>query len=451
MMIWALLGCGRLQGEVTLALSERIPTVVRAAFPVGAADQAAFRVELKDGLSLRAEPERIVQATIDDGVARAPLVGLKAGRRYRVVGVADGEDRAEGEVETGAAPDVLRFQVDALDPDRAQLARGYVGMALDTVWSGVVVVDGEGDPVWWWEPEPGWDVSAPRPTADGRALVWIEGDEGRDQRTQRLVRTELDGSVRSVWEIDSAHHMAAELDGGEFAWPVWDIREVPWEDGEVAPVLGDSVAVGVPGAPVRTVFSFFDDRGPPYVPCAHGLARDERLGQPVYEWTHLNSVIWVPERDVLVLVSRLMDALLEIDRQTGEVNWQLGGERNTVSMQPPSGAFSHGHASDAWDGGMLLFDNGSHHEPRTSRVLEYAIDAQSQTVELVWEHPAPDDGFFAWLGDARRLPEDHVLIAWSTGSLLEEVDRDHEVLWRISGPDGATVGRVFYMSSLDPR
>jgi hypothetical protein len=340
MMIWALLGCGpRLQGEVTLALSERIGTVVRAAFPVSGDEPAWFRVERKGELSLRAEPERIVQATVTDGVARAAIVGLKPDSRYRVVGVTGGEDRADGEIETGLAPDVLQFEVDELSRDRSQLAKGYVGMAMHGAWSGVVVVDGEGDPVWWSDTEQGWSAIAPRPTADGRALVWIEADVGRDEVMQRLVRTELDGSVRSVWELEGAHHMPVELDGGEFAWPVWDIREIPWEDGEVVPVLGDSVAVGVPGgAPPRTVFSFFDDRGPPYVTCSHGLAADERLGQLVYEWSHLNSLVWIPERDVLVLVSRLMDALLEIDRQTGEVNWQLGGERNTVSMQPPSGA-----------------------------------------------------------------------------------------------------------------
>jgi hypothetical protein len=44
-----------------------------------------------------------------------------------------------------------------------------------------------------------------------------------------------------------------------------------------------------------------------------------------------------------------------------------------------------------------------------------------------------------------------VLIAWSTGSLLEEVDRDHEVLWRISGPPDSSLGRIFYAASLDPR
>ena len=238
--------------------------------------------------------------------------------------------------------------------------------------------------------------------------------------------------------------MVEELDGGELAWLAWDIREVPWAGGVPTSVLADRLMVGDGAGEPRTVLSFFDDRGPPYVPCSHGLLRDDRLGVEVREWTHGNSVMWLEDSDDLLIVARLIDAVLRVDRQSGEVLWQMGGRDATLDYADPSLAFSHGHASDAWEDGFLVFDNGSHRDPPASRVVEYAVDGE--TARATWIHDDPR--FVEFLGDARRLPSDDVLIAWSPLGVVEEVTRAHEVVWRLTFPTDVIAGRVRWLPRL---
>jgi single-stranded-DNA-specific exonuclease len=54
----------------------------------------------------------------------------------------------------------------------------------------------------------------------------------------------------------------------------------------------------------------------------------------------------------------------------------------------------------------------------------------------VWQHADPEGLLEGWLGDARRLPRDHVLVAWSTADRIDEVTRDHERLSRHIEPCG---------------
>lgn len=433
---------------IDVQVSPLIVSAVRVsiAAPVGAG--VVFRVERRGATGW--EPDRIVAADGLDGLATAPIVGLKPETGYRIVAVVGGDDTSEVQIVSSPAPEALRFEVEALAPERAELARGLVLMSLNGTWSGIVVVDPDGDPVWWVEDAPEWKSAAPFPTSDGQALAFLENDLAGATEDQRLIRTELDGSARSETIVSGGHHMVAELDRDELAWLAYDVAEAPWAGGEVVPVLSDRIRVGDGIAPPRTVMSFFESLGPPWVPCAHGLHEDAWLGQGVYEWTHANSLVWLPERDVFVAVARMIDTIVEVDRATGTVNWQIGGPDPTLLYDTPADAFHHGHLSDAWDGGLLVFDNGGH-TLSTARVLEYALDLDANRVHVTWEHSDPLGARIPYLGDARRLPSDHVLVAWATEGRVEEVTRDHELLWRIRAPEGTTVGRVRTLDSLQPR
>jgi hypothetical protein len=202
------------------------------------------------------------------------------------------------------------------------------------------------------------------------------------------------------------------------------------------------------GASAAERLSFFDDRGPAYVPCAHGLLADERQQLPVYEWTHGNGVVWVEATDELVVGARLLDAVLGVDRQTGEVRWQLGGRDATIAFADAALAFSHGHFSEAWDGGLLMFDNGSHRAPQASRVVEYAVGPDG--ADATWVYVPPDGRFVSYLGDAHHLPDDHVLIAWGDRGELDELDRAGQTRWHLAlGPD-EVIGRVQFLPTFPP-
>lgn len=424
-------------GAATVTPSLLVPTVVTVSFD--AASDGVVGVE-RDGVAAREVPAPAV-----DGRATATIVGLEAGSTFRLV-------PRVGEVTGGAAtyrtPDVpegMAVRVTSVDPARSDLASGFLLVALtDLLRSSVAIYDGDGDLVWWVEAEPGWTMSAPRPTRDGRAILLAVNDRERATADQRAIRVALDGSAMTELPTPLAHHMVAELDRGELAWLAWDIREVPWAAGP-RDVLSDRLMVGV-GDDAEARFSFFDDRGPAYLPCSHGLLRDERLGIEVREWTHGNSVVWIEDTDQLLVVARLIDAVLLVDRESGEVVWQLGGRDATLSYADPAMAFSHGHLSDAWDGGFLLFDNGSHRDPPVSRVVEYRI--AGDTAEAVWVYDDPEGRLVEYLGDARRLPSDDVLVAWSPEGSVQEITREGEVVWALATEPDVVAGRVRFLPTL---
>jgi hypothetical protein len=99
---------------------------------------------------------------------------------------------------------------------------------------------------------------------------------------------------------------------------------------------------------------------------------------------------------------------------------------------------------------MLVFDNASHARTHTTRVIEYAVDPDSQTAKVVWDYPSPGDQFVSFLGDARRLPSDDVLVAFGPGGKLEEVDRALHLKWRLWSPPNTVVGRVRFLTTLSP-
>jgi hypothetical protein len=422
-------------GPIRVATSLHAPAVPVVTFDAGG--RAAAVEVVRDG-----RVERVVPASIRDGVATAAVVGLGAGEDHLLVPVVDGA-RGEGTAHTAPlAPEVMAAALEASEPG-AELGGSYVMAAVvDLGASGVGVWDGAGRLVWWVLVDEDWTAASPRPSRDGGGVVFAINDRLRDSSDQQLVYVAWDGSARTERATPLAHHMVAELDAGEVAWLAWATRDVVWEGG-TASVLADEVRVGDGVGGGETVLSFFDDRGPPFVPCSHGLLLDERLGVEVYEWTHANSLVWVPERDQLIVGARLLDAALAIDRRTGEVAWQLGGVQATLALADPETASSHAHFSEAWDGGLLVYDNGSHREPRVSRIVEYAVDEDAGVAEAVWVHDDLDGRFVAFLGDARRLPGGDVLIASGEAGTIDEVTRAGQRVWRMALPPGVVIGRIW--------
>jgi hypothetical protein len=106
---------------------------------------------------------------------------------------------------------------------------------------------------------------------------------------------------------------------------------------------------------------------------------------------HLNSVALDGDGDLLVS-ARHTNAIYKIDRETGAVEWRLGGKRSTFAMGPGA-AFALQHdARRRADGAITLFDNVAEDLPargRRSRGLALKLDPGAETATLAdwWEHP----------------------------------------------------------------
>jgi outer membrane protein assembly factor BamB len=108
----------------------------------------------------------------------------------------------------------------------------------------------------------------------------------------------------------------------------------------------------------------------------------------------------------------------------------------------------HGHLSDLWEDGALVFDNGDHRPDLRSRVVEYRLDLQAGTFQQTWEYWHPEGMHIPILGDARRLPDGNKLIAWSSQGRLVEVTPDGDEVWSVQTDVGAIWGRVRWLDDL---
>ena len=87
------------------------------------------------------------------------------------------------------------------------------------------------------------------------------------------------------------------------------------------------------------------------------------------------------------------------------------------------------------NGNISLFDNGITHNPPISRALEYQINEEEKTAELVWEYIHPDSIVGFSMGSVQRLPNNNTLINWgsisNSGALITEVTIDKAIVLEI--------------------
>jgi len=111
----------------------------------------------------------------------------------------------------------------------------------------------------------------------------------------------------------------------------------------------------------------------------------------------------------------------KINRTTGEIIWNLGGDENKFTFVgvDPEEALGHfsGHGFHRIpNGNVLNYDNGGRKGGGTSLVHEYALDEDSMVATHVWTY-TPEPKVPAWhRGNAQRLPNGNTLIGWGGAS-----------------------------------
>ncbi len=131
-----------------------------------------------------------------------------------------------------------------------------------------------------------------------------------------------------------------------------------------------------------------------------------------------------------VVSFRNLDSVLLVDSHSGEVLWRLGGKRNEFTfLDDPLNGFSGQHDVRVLPGGhLLVFDNGSLHQPPTTRVVEYALDVTARTARLVWQFSRPGV-FNAITGSAVRDSGGMTWVGYSLHGIVDRVAPDGSIAW----------------------
>lgn len=360
------------------------------------------------------------------GDGRATLYGIPADTdvRWRL---AHGDWHGEwATTRTGPLPDdIPSFTVEGT------LDVPYVLVAWEEFpWAstGVYVIDGAGNVVWYWLPTWGM-VPVARKTAAGDALLVMHTKEDYiEDATVELLP--LDGSAPTVEPLPYAHHDVLEVPDARYAAIVGEVRE---DEGEA--VVGDTIVeVGEDGGQ-RVVWSAFD---------ALPVVRHESWGVGTYpagaDWTHANGLDYDPDEGAYYLSLFYQRCVVKIDRATGETLWILGGDHGTLALPDDTGPRRQ-HAPEATSDGVAMFDN-AYGDDAGSRLVRYTVDEGAETASLAWEWHHPDALFTLVLGDVDLLDDGGALSSWGTFGEIVRADAAGDVTWRARITPGYLVAQV---------
>jgi hypothetical protein len=161
-------------------------------------------------------------------------------------------------------------------------------------------------------------------------------------------------------------------------------------------------------------------------------------GQP-YNIQHWNAVD--PAGNRLLLSFRHLDAIYEINRQTGAIVWKLGGTPTSKSLDvlnDPYGSYPLGGSHDPRmqpDGTVTIYDNNTGLN-RPPRAVRYRIDPQAGTATLVQSITDPEATESFCCGSARRLPSGIWLINWGALDFVGGYKPNGQRIFKLQFPNG---------------
>ncbi len=159
-----------------------------------------------------------------------------------------------------------------------------------------------------------------------------------------------------------------------------------------------------------------------------------------YDYSHINTVQYLPKTDQVLLNSRNLSEFYLINHKTGAIEYRWGNTSVNGGGQAPSW-YDDGdeilfgpHCSTMLDNGhVLIFDNGAE-RPETPR--SRAVEMDPATGKIVWEYSAKNPQNFLSLrqGAVQRLPNGNTLITSSNHGHVFEVTPDQSVVWEFVNP-----------------
>jgi len=432
-------------------LNDIVPTIVNVDWETETAGYSHIIYGI-DGELTESTPINEI-AMVDHEMA---MIGLKAGETYsyQVVTMTESGTELVSEVNTieldPVPAELPRVTISSYDENASQEG-GFMLYSLvmsDDTWT--VIVDRDGDYVWYAQGGEKTIIPTSKVGLDGMSILFTENDSAQTDDVSTVTRIAMDGSSQTVTEVASGHHDFAELGDGNFGYLGMDFQMFEI-DGENLEIAGDTIVEISEGSnrdgSNTEVFNAFDEYGEPWRPCTHfdGGA----YGYPdMRDWTHANSIVYDQEEEAFYVMAKNLDAIWKIDRYTGALLWEMGGYNSDFSWETTTQPWSHAHMSQMWSDGLVMFDNGFHHEKQVSRIVEYAYNDETMTMEEVFSYSDPDGAFSPLLGDVKKLPEGNYIASWMVSGRLTEITPQGDVVWQADMEVGNATSRVTWIEDL---
>lgn len=183
------------------------------------------------------------------------------------------------------------------------------------------------------------------------------------------------------------------------------------------------------------------------------------LTLPEIDYVHGNSIDIDTDGNLLVSC-RHLSSILKINKLTGEIMWQMGGENNDFTFPNETGVnhfFYQHHFRLLPDGNYSMFNNANYQVPQASSAKVYSLNQTTKTATLVWEYVHPkvtgynqSVDYYVYgraMGNVELLPNGNWLIGWGllTNTHLApfpnitEVDSLGNIVWEMRYTDSTLV------------
>lgn len=293
--------------------------------------------------------------------------------------------------------------------------------------SAVVVLDGNGSPVWYEKAAAG--ITSARMSADGAGVYFIQNFVD-DRAANGLVIVGFDGTRREI-AVPDAHHDVIEGPAGGYVTFVTTYRDI---DGTT--VAGDQLVEVADDGSQRVVWDAFDNLE---VVENAGFEATQLDGA---DWTHANGLVYDADDDSYVISLYFTEQFVKVDRATGDTVWILGGLGSDFTFADDD-AFGPQHAPELTANGVRLFDNRGISDG--SRLVEYSLDEATGIATNTWSWAYPGGAWTPVLGDVQRFDDGSALGSWGLTGHVTLVSPEGELVGDLHVGDTLTVGQVAVM------
>ena len=152
------------------------------------------------------------------------------------------------------------------------------------------------------------------------------------------------------------------------------------------------------------------------------------------DFVHLNS-IYIDSDSNIIISARNLDEITKINHITGDIMWRFGGKNNQFTFINDNIGFSRQHdVRKISNGDITIFDNGVYETPQRSSFVEYKLDIQNKTAQLVRRYTHSNEVYGETMGNVEELPNGNMFIGWgqSDHPAATEINPQDSIVYEIN-------------------
>lgn len=170
----------------------------------------------------------------------------------------------------------------------------------------------------------------------------------------------------------------------------------------------------------QVIFEWNSSNYPELLSAADPIYYNQYATNSKVDYFHFNAIGIDPNDQNFVISARHTNQVYKINRTTGAIMWRFGGNSDDFKLTGNKTISHPHHCTILSNGNLLLFDNGVTKSPQQTRVVEFDLDENNKTANLVYEYK--DTGrYFDIMGSAQKLENGNYFIGWG-GNITSQIN-----------------------------